>query len=522
MKMKKIMALIMAAALAVTSLAACGNGSGKDNDPNKNSGLENAEPVVFPLEEKMTFTGLAVMNGQYALTDSLAWQMSLDRANIDFNLTNVLSSEMTEKRNLLLNSGDKYPDVLIKTGVPANQYGLEGILIPLEDLIRKYAPNLTAMLDKTDGWDYITAEDGHVYSLPMQNDKYAITTPMWINKRWLDNLGLAEPTSYDELYQVLKAFKEKDANGNGDPNDEIPYTANTSTGVMYLMAYQNYAYDNDTYLAVIDGKLQYVCTHESYKEFLAFARKLYQEGLLDKNAFTQNTDQMRTKGQSADLYGAFFDNASFQVVGRENDDDYIILTPFQEGTFPIQKPWADKALAITDLCEHPEVVVAWADYFYTEEGARLAWMGVEGETYQLKEDGSWEWLLGNGYGDSVATVRASSTIQGTAVHPSAQPEIWYNMSAEIDPDEVYLNQQREKIYALGTLPIPVLNYSLKERETIADIKADVDSYVSQYLAQVVTGQIALDSSWDSYVKTLKDMGLEQMMEIYSKAYEKAK
>ena len=96
------------------------------------------------------------------------------------------------------------------------------------------------------------------------------------------------------------------------------------------------------------------------------------------------------------------------------------------------------------------------------------------------------------------------------------------MSAEIDPDEVYLNQQREKIYALGALPIPVLNYSLKERETIADIKADVDSYVSQYLAQVVTGQIDLESSWDSYVKTLKDMGLEQMMEIYTKAYEKAK
>ena len=50
-------------------------------------------------------------------------------------------------------------------------------------------------------------------------------TTYWINKRWMDNLGLQEPKSLDELYEVLKAFKEEDANGNGDPNDEIPLTA---------------------------------------------------------------------------------------------------------------------------------------------------------------------------------------------------------------------------------------------------------------------------------------------------------
>ena len=46
-------------------------------------------------------------------------------------------------------------------------------------------------------------------------------------------------------------------------------------------------------------------------------------------------------------------------------------------------------MAITDACEHPEVIVAWADQFYSEEGGVLAWLGVEGETYKINEAGDW-------------------------------------------------------------------------------------------------------------------------------------
>ena len=71
----------------------------------------------------------------------------------------------------------------------------------------------------------VTNPDGHIYTLPGKKPlrPKGCDTP-FINKAWLDRLGLEMPTTVDEWYEVLKAFKEQDANGNGDPNDEIPLT----------------------------------------------------------------------------------------------------------------------------------------------------------------------------------------------------------------------------------------------------------------------------------------------------------
>ena len=226
-------------------------------------------------------------------------------------------------------------------------------------------------------------------------------------------------------------------------------------------------------------------------------------------------------GQSGDVFGAFFDAGAFLTVGRDNDDDYIILTPFQEGTYPLGTGVTPGTMAITDACENPEVLIAWADQFYSEEGGILAWMGVEGETYQINDQGEWEWIVGNGYGDDVANVRSSNTIQGAQNHPSIQPDFWYKMSAEVDPDEVYLNGERQKVAELGVVPLPQLNYSDEDTATISTLKTDIDSYISQYMAQVATGELNLDESWDSYVETMNAMGAQELEAIYQAAYEQA-
>ena len=68
-----------------------------------------------------------------------------------------------------------------------------------------------------------------------------------------------------------------------------------------------------------------------------------------------------------------------------------------------------------------------------------------------------EWIVGQGYGDDIATVRSSSTIQGAAYHPSIQPDFWFDkMSEKVDPDEVYLNGERAKVAAKGAVPLPMM------------------------------------------------------------------
>lgn len=530
MKFKKVVGFMMALTMIVSGLTGCSNSEEKvKSDTPSEEGTENAgenasQEITFPLEETMEFTAFSGMNMEYSLDDNLAMKTAMESSNINITFDSVLGADLLEKRNLVLASGE-YPDMFFKSGMvltDLNKYGSQGIFIPLEDLIRQYAPNLTARLDEMDGWQYITSPDGHIYSLPEVGVQSASNPQLWINKRWMDNLGLEEPKSYEELYEVLKAFKEEDANGNGDPNDEIPITGTDVCVPELILQYADYAYDMPTKTAVIDGELTYIPTSNEFKEYIEFITKLYQEGIMDKNVFTQKHEQQGAIGQSGDVLGAFFDAGAFLTVGRDNDDDYMVLTPFQEGTFPLGSGVVPGTMAITDACENPEVLVAWADQFYSEEGGILAIMGVEGKTYKINEAGEWEWIVGEGYGDDITEVRASNTMQGGQNHPSVWPDFWYEkMSPEIDPDEVYLNEERERIAAYGVVPLPQLNYSDADTKTISTLKTDIDAYIQQYVAQVATGEQSLEESWDTYVETMNAMGAQELAGIYQKAYQEA-
>lgn len=481
-----------------------------------------ADEITFPLAETQSYDVFAMLNGEYDLADNLVMQTTLEEANMEFNFTSVMNADLVEKRNLLLASGD-YPDIFMKSGFnmsDLNKYGSQGIFIPLEDIIREYAPNLTAVLDERDAWKYLTSSDGHVYSLPEIGRQEGAITTCWINKKWMDNLGLEEPKSIDDLYNVLKAFKEQDANGNGDTTDEIPLTATDAVKPDLLLPYFGINYDYNTKLAVIDGELTYIPTADVYKEYVEFITKLYQEGILDKNAFTQAHEQQGAIGQANDVLGCFFDAGAFLTVGRDNDDDYIALKPFEEGTYPLNTGVTPGTLVITDYCENPETVVAFFDQFYSEEGGIKAIMGIEGKTWRMNDEGDWEWILDGEYGSDVGTIRASATIQGAANHPSIWPDFWYsNMSENVDPDEVYLNAERAALAETGVVPLPAMNYDEEDSMTLSTIKTDVDAYINQYVAQVATGELTLEESWDEYVATLENMGAGQMLEIYQAAYD---
>ena len=546
MKIKKVTAFFLAAAMAMSVMTGCGsNGSSASENDSKSSESKPAEEskeekeesdasaesaggeeasggsITFPLAETMEFTSFSGMNQSYTLPDTLAMQEAMSRANINITFDSVLSADLTEKRNLMLASGE-YPDMLFKSGIgmgDLTKYGGQGILIPLEDLIHEYMPNLTAKLDEIDGWQYLTSPDGHIYSIPEISARGEINL-FWLNKKWLDNLSLEEPKSMDDLYEVLKAFKEQDANGNGDPEDEIPFSL-TQGDYLGLLKYSGFSYDEGSMCAVIDGKLTYVPTTDYFREYVSYLAKLYQEGLLEQTSFTQGGEQQQATGQSGDVYGSFWTMGAFLTVGRDNDDDYVVMTPFYEDTYPIITGIKVGTMAITDACEHPEVLMAWADYLYSEEGGILAWMGVEGKTYQVADNGKWEWMLGGEYGDDIATVRSSATIQGAQNHPSIQPDFWFEMSPEVDADEVYLNNERQRIAGLGKVPLPMMAYTEEDNAQIATFRADIDGYINQFIAQVCTGEVDLESGWDTYLETMEAMGASALAELHEKTYNAA-
>lgn len=150
--------------------------------------------------------------------------------NVHIVWDQIPQAEYDEKKNLLLaaaaSAGSELPDGFFgKFSLSASDlvtYGSQGILIPLNDLIDQYAPNLKALFEAhPEIKSMVTAPDGNIYSTPyvQQGEDGTIASNMMINVTWLERLGLEKPTTMEELKAVLTAFRDLDANGNGDPHD---------------------------------------------------------------------------------------------------------------------------------------------------------------------------------------------------------------------------------------------------------------------------------------------------------------
>lgn len=486
-----------------------------DNEP------EQSDDITFPLSETVTFSTFSIVNGNVELPDVPAWQMLEEQTNVHWDVQSVLPVEIEEKKSLLLNSGN-YPDVFYKANLTpdqVNQYGSEGIFIPLNDLIDEYCPNLKAELEKRPGaLERITSADGNIYALPFLGRSGSGWINSFINQPWLDKLGLSMPTNLDEFYEVLKAFKTQDPNGNGEA-DEIPFAA-TQDWLYYFLPNFGIAVDNNAgsgNMALIDGEYQHLYSSERYKEFLAYMQKLYSEGLLDPNTFIQDGSQIQAIGASGDTIGFFFDLASYLVVGRERDADFTRVPVFADNVLPFSLAVAPGTLAITDKCEHPEIVMAWADRLYSQEGGALVFMGIEGQSYQLNDDGTWEWILGD-YAD-VTELRAAECIQGGAYDSSVQPELWFENKADAAEYKFQHDVPSDREYTLESFP--TLTFTEDETSTIATINADLDPYIKQYQAQVITGELDLEESWQTYLDTMEQMKLSTLVEIVTNAHNAA-
>ena len=232
----KLLGGILAAAMVMGSLAGCGGGGGQSSadsgDAAADTGSQGSEDTADAGDSDgvETFT-IATVRWTDAWPNDFMNQGIMkeleDKHNIKINWQVYYNSDWTEQKSLLLASGD-LPDAffgsicLSETDIAQNK----DYFVELSDGIEKNMPNLTAIFEKEPELKAAAQNrDGEIYSLVKKLPlRPKVANSMYINKQWLDNLGLDMPTTYEELTDVLKAFKEQDADGDGDPNNEIPYT----------------------------------------------------------------------------------------------------------------------------------------------------------------------------------------------------------------------------------------------------------------------------------------------------------
>jgi putative aldouronate transport system substrate-binding protein len=455
---------------------------------------------------------------------------------VSFNFDTPPSTSFAEKKNLAFASGD-LPDVFLGAGITVQEeetYGPQGVLIPLEGLIDKYMPYLKKLLsERPDVKKAITATDGHIYSLPYVVKTKTVGNPMlYINMKWLENVGMKKPETTDQFYEVMKAFKEKDANKNGKA-DEIPVSSvktdvldgtilNAFTGMGSGLGRDGFD--------LKDGKVMFTPMLPEFKEYLMYLRKLYAEGLLDKETFTQTSQQLSAKGK-ANTVGILTSSMSF-MLNPDKYDTHEILAPLtskfnNKKVTPEYSGTILGAMAITKNCKYPEALMRWADILYRDDkdaveglSGMAMFIGIKGEHWDYSDAAKTKY-------NQIQKDKSISIVENTNKNytPGASASFPSKVITDAIPDgnEFLLIKAIESDknwfpYNVPSMPTTI-RYDQKDTERLTFLTTDINNYVKQMIAKFVVGEESFDK-WDNYLDTLKKMNVDELIKIKTAGYER--
>ncbi|RKN85179.1 extracellular solute-binding protein [Paenibacillus ginsengarvi] len=526
--MKKWLQVSMVTAVSgAVLLAGC---SGKTNEAPKTEGSgapKNFNAENYPIvNDKITLNMMGAKAAIHGPWNEMALFKEMEKmTNIHFEFNTPPAANYQEAKNLAFASR-QLPDVFFNAGLTPDDevtYGSQGYLIPLEGLIEKYAPNFKKRMEANpDIKKSITAMDGHIYSLPLIIDQPRAFVPnrFWINGEWMESLGITKvPQTTDELYELLKAFKNGDPNKNGKA-DEIPMSnvkLNNFDGVL-LPAFGLLGRE----VEVKDGKVRYNPVQPNYKEYLAYLNKLFSEKLLDGEMFVQTSQQMAAKGNSNQL-GVFAGSAPDLVLKVAKPEDNLKHPMLGPLTSPVSsEKLALRAsnirrgtFAITNQNKNPEATIRWVDYLYSDEGSRLGFLG---NSYKWLDDAKTKWTFVSPEGVNAEEYRGKLTPDVGGQLPLIK-ERDFDSKRDNGKAPDYNKMVLDKLDPFAKRDYPDVYFSNEEQKRLNVVKTDIKTYVDQMEAKFIVGQEPL-TKWDDYVNTIKKMGLDEMLKIYQDAYDR--
>ncbi|MBR5545849.1 MAG: extracellular solute-binding protein [Clostridia bacterium] len=529
--------------------------------------LEIAAPGTLPLVDEPV--QLTMMIQKHAMvtdyTDNYLTKLIKEVTGVELVIETLPTdgSEAKQKFSLMVAGGQKLPDILVLSlnDTEKLDYGSSGYFLPMNDWLENdaYYWNLAmdtyAADEKELVLKYATSADGNIYGYPSYysdpGDNSALG--MWINKTWCDNLGLEIPTTTEELYNVLKAFKENDANGNGDVNDEIPlighagWMGDVRTQLMNAFIYDAWSGDFGWQLNVNDGILSAPFVTEEWHEGLRYLAKLYAEGLLSPLSFSQSQNELKAilsaPNDQATLVGAFVGHPS-PLFGSDGSVDRVqeyVAVPAMVGPEGVQ--WSPYKLAkptcktyITADCENPELAFRVLDAIAREDLSLTMRYGEQNIDWEYTTEGEIRHKYLEGftaiYGQP-ATSRTPWTTENAIIWNDNSfnmlpPKLFAGLAGEPYPE----GNRRYQMDTLWYSSVPLrhskhpenLAFGLiktqDEIDLVADIETSLQSYVNEAMSNFILGNKNVETDWDAYLTELNAIGLDVYVETMQGAYDR--
>lgn len=476
--------------------------------------MRNALNLMGPLGEL----------GLSTLQDLEAIQELQNRTGITIEYTELDFWTSQEKMNVAIASGD-YPALISDLQYTGGATGAleDGVIVDLTDDLAEFSPNYQYMIDSNPAESAIFRNDGKVLCYMSPYENFVQNQGLVIRKDWLEEQGLEVPTTYDQMFETLKIFRDA-----YNTTDAIYFNSDCVINGLVV------GYDVASFSAggtatslpyyVVDGVVHCSLIEDGYRDYLIEMNKWYNEGLFAKDFATIAYDPMG--GVLAELQA----NGTVGVwctsgEGIGNITQSVSCVPnlvLEEGGIDHMTSTSlitdSTNTYITSCCDDVETAMKFLDYLYSEDGILFYNYGFEGVDYTLDENNVPQFtdaVINNEYGVDVPNMlrirrpyslcSSMMILYGTAeFNTDLKNEAWEVWSSNMD----------------GAYFIPT-NVSMNAEETEASsyYVADIVTYANQMIPQFISGEKSLDD-WDSFVAELKEMSIEECIAAEQSAYDR--
>ncbi|ULO09015.1 extracellular solute-binding protein [Paenibacillus sp. 19GGS1-52] len=536
MRVRGILTALLTGCIVIASLAGCSSSNRS----------ETSDPGTNNTTEKTKLTAIFVKHSLTKDVNEMKWLTDLEeKANVEIEWQQI-SADWDQKKSALFASGE-IPDLLFNATKNSDFVQFNGLFEDLSPLIDKSGTNIQKMFSERPELKALATQlDGKIYGAPRYKGIWpSSTASMFINKTWLDNLGLQVPTTWDELEKVLIAFRDGDPNKNGDNKDEVPmdfnpmgwdFTPKLLLGSLGLPLSNGVT---DGYFTE-DAQVKDFYVDDRFKTLMQFLQKLYSENLINKEVVTQDYSKYqslaRGSGTTAKV-GFTWGWETSDRVGNELKDQYITLPQLKQHADSTEElywsndnyyqNYGDNAISLSAKSKNKDAAMRFIDAFYEPTVSMQVLFGGMNDTdkgikdngdgtYQVLppadsslDPGSWKWTTT--FADNgpmyIADDIKSKLILGT------------DMQSVLKEKSVYDDLLKKVDPLTNVYPQVFMKYSMEDTNAMAMNQANINNITDQKWAQWMTTNVDIDSEWNEYVTSIETSGLAQNLEIRQKAYQ---
>jgi hypothetical protein len=313
----------------------------------------------------------------------------MNKVGINVEMVAVPRAEETTKIQVMMASGTA-PDIIFTYDRSlAEDYYAKGGTVKLNDYIdgEGQAKNFKNYVTESI-IDVCRNADGDLWGLTAKRTS-TVKNNLFVRKDWMEKAGLEVPTTVDELYEVLKVFKENNPDGRNDVIALTPYSIGRANVSILAQAFMESVADEVQYNV---ASFCPVYTDDGYVEYLRFLNKLYNEGLMDPEYYANtNMEENLVNGRIGFFESGYEDNIRYgrlESLQELQADADVVAVPALENVndgkqYGIADPVNGMYIIIPKTCENVEAAVTYLDWMASESGGFVLYNGFEGEHYEL-------------------------------------------------------------------------------------------------------------------------------------------